>query len=112
MDADARTVDGPLLGARGQKHFRRGTTQRRELRSLRKPGEVSGLHVRDIDLSAGLIVVKRQTYPGRGGPVTKATKRRPRRRVPIIAPVRHILAASPWDAIPSRDRSPAHAEAS
>lgn len=53
--------------------------------------EVSGLQVRDIDLEAGLIEVRRQTYPGRGGLVTKATKGRRRRRVPIIAPVRPTL---------------------
>ena len=53
--------------------------------------EVSGLQVRDIDLTSGLIQVRRQTYPGRGGLVTKATKGRRRRRVPIIAPVRPTL---------------------
>ena len=36
--------------------------------------EVSGLRVGDIDLVRGLIHVHRQTYPGRGGLVTKETK--------------------------------------
>ena len=29
--------------------------------------EVSGLTVGDVDLGAGLVAVRRQTYPGRGG---------------------------------------------
>lgn len=36
--------------------------------------EVSGLQVGDLDLDRGLIQVVRQTYPGRGGLVTKQTK--------------------------------------
>ena len=36
--------------------------------------EVSGLTVGDVDLAGGIIHVQRQTYPGRGGLVTKATK--------------------------------------
>ena len=32
--------------------------------------EESGLQVRDIDLTGGLIEVRRQTHPGRGGLVT------------------------------------------
>jgi integrase len=54
--------------------------------------EVSGLRVGDVDLSHGLVHVQRQTYPGRGGLVTKATKGRRRRIVPIIDPLRPTLA--------------------
>jgi integrase len=54
--------------------------------------EVSGLRVGDIDLVRGLIHVHRQTYPGRGGLVTKETKGRRRRTVPIIDPLRPTLA--------------------
>jgi integrase len=53
--------------------------------------EVAGLVVGDVDLDRGLIFVRRQTYPGRGGLVTKETKGRRRRSVPIIDPVRETL---------------------
>jgi integrase len=53
--------------------------------------EVSGLRVGDIDLGRGLLHVFRQTYPGRGGLVTKQTKGRRRRTVPIIDPLRPTL---------------------
>ncbi|UPK73175.1 site-specific integrase [Nocardioidaceae bacterium SCSIO 66511] len=46
--------------------------------------EAAGLRVGDVDLENGLIHVVRQTYPGRGGLVTKTTKGRRRRDVPII----------------------------
>ena len=36
--------------------------------------EVAGLQVRDVDLGRGLLHVLRQTYPGRGGLVTKGRK--------------------------------------
>jgi integrase len=52
--------------------------------------EVSGLRVGDIDLVRGLHV-RRQTYPGHGGLVTKDTKGRRRRTVPIIDPLRPTL---------------------
>lgn len=52
--------------------------------------EVAGLRVGDIDLAHGLIHVVRQTYPGRGGLVTKQTKGRRKRIVPIIAPLRPL----------------------
>jgi integrase len=64
--------------------------------------EVSGLRVGDVDLSRGLLHVFRQTYPGRGGLVTKQTKGRRRRTVPIIEPLRPTLvrltAGRPGDA--------------
>ena len=47
--------------------------------------------VGDIDLPHGLVTVRRQTYPGRGGLVTKETKGRRRRSVPIIDPLRPTL---------------------
>ena len=53
--------------------------------------EVSGLRVGDIDLVRGMIHVLRQIYPGRGGLVTKETKGRRRRTVPIIDPLRPTL---------------------
>ena len=53
--------------------------------------ELSGLLVGDVDLNRGLIHVVRQTYPGRGGSVTKETKGRRRRTVPIIDPLRPTL---------------------
>lgn len=53
--------------------------------------EVSGLRVGDVDLGRGLLHVFRQTYPGRGGLVTKQTKGRRRRTVPIIDPLRPTL---------------------
>ena len=53
--------------------------------------EAAGLRVEDIDLDSGLIAVRRQTYPGRGGLVTKETKGRRRRSVPIIEPLRDTL---------------------
>jgi integrase len=53
--------------------------------------EVAGLQVGDVDLPHGLLTVRRQTYPGRGGLVTKETKGRRRRPVPIIEPLRATL---------------------
>lgn len=54
--------------------------------------EAAGLQVGDIDLKTGMLSVRRQTYPGRGGLVTKETKGRRRRAVPIIEPLRDTLA--------------------
>ncbi len=53
--------------------------------------EVSGLRVGDVDLDRGMLQVGRQTYPGRGGLVTKQTKGRRQRAVPIIDPLRLTL---------------------
>jgi Phage integrase family len=52
--------------------------------------EVAGLQVGDVDLPHGLLTVRRQMYPGRGGLITKETKGR-RRPVPIIEPLRATL---------------------
>lgn len=53
--------------------------------------EVSGLRISDVDLAHGLIKVERQTYPGRGGLITKPTKGRRHRVVPVIDAVRPTL---------------------
>jgi integrase len=53
--------------------------------------EVSGLVVGDVDLKAGLIFVRRQKYPGRGGLIIKSTKGRRNRVVPIIGQGRETL---------------------
>ncbi len=53
--------------------------------------EVSGLRVSDVDLDQGILRVQRQTYPGRGGLITRATKGRRRRVVPIIDALRPTL---------------------
>jgi integrase len=53
--------------------------------------EASGLTVSDVDLAAGVLHVRRQTYPGRGGLITKRTKGRRSRSVPIIEPLRETL---------------------
>ncbi|HYN29286.1 MAG TPA: site-specific integrase [Dermatophilaceae bacterium] len=62
--------------------------------------EVSGLTVDDVDLARGLVHVRRQTYPGRGGLVTKTTKGRRRRVVPIIDQLRPTLERLTTDAPP------------
>lgn len=49
--------------------------------------ESSGLLTSDVDLARGILHVRRQIYPGRGGLVIKTTKRRRRRAVPIIEPL-------------------------
>ena len=53
--------------------------------------EVAGLRVGDVDLDRGLLHVCQQTYPGCGRLVTKTTKGRRRRSVPIIEPLRPTL---------------------
>lgn len=53
--------------------------------------EVSGLRVGSIDWDTGLIDVRRQTYPGRGGLIEKETKGRRTRPVPIIEQLRPTL---------------------
>lgn len=53
--------------------------------------EVNGLLVGDVDLVAGLVHIRRQVYPGAGGLVTKQTKGRAVRTVPILEPLRPVL---------------------
>jgi hypothetical protein len=47
--------------------------------------------VGDVDLLRGLLTVRRQTSPGRGGLATKETKGRQRHPMPIIEPLRATL---------------------
>jgi integrase len=76
--------------------------------------EVSGLRVGDVDLDRGLLHVSRQTYTGRGGLVTKQTKGRRRRTVPVIEPLRRTLARltvgrdpeDGWSPVPAAASSP------
>ncbi|GAA2180326.1 hypothetical protein GCM10009847_17800 [Leucobacter tardus] len=50
--------------------------------------EISGLQVGDIDWDQRIVTIRRQTYPGAGGLVTKQTKGRDIRHVPILqAPI-------------------------
>jgi len=53
--------------------------------------EVNGLLVGDVDLVAGLVHIRRQVYPGSGGLVTKQTKGRAARTVPVLEPLRPVL---------------------
>jgi integrase len=53
--------------------------------------EVASLQVGDVDLLHGLLTVRRQTSPGRGGLATKETKGGQRRPMPIIEPLRATL---------------------
>lgn len=56
-----------------------------------RSSEVSGLRVGDVRFANNLVVIRRQIFPGRGGLITKATKSRKERRVPILDPLRPIL---------------------
>ena len=56
--------------------------------------EVAGLQLGDIDLPQGLLTVRRQTYPGRVGMVTKETKGRRRRSVRISERLRPTAGAT------------------
>nr|WP_025155421.1 site-specific integrase [Leifsonia aquatica] len=53
--------------------------------------EVAGLQVGDIDWSNRIVTIARQTYPGKGGLVTKETKGRTTRYVPILDALEPIL---------------------
>ena len=54
-------------------------------------GEVSGCRVRDIDSVEWIWTICRQSTPGPGGLLDKATKGKRARRVPIIAPLRPLI---------------------
>lgn len=56
-----------------------------------RSSEVSGLQVGDVDFGKNLVVIRRQVFPGKGGLVTKPTKSRKERRVPILEPLRPVL---------------------
>lgn len=53
--------------------------------------EVAGLEVGDIDWVNRIVRIERQVYPGKGGLVTKQTKGRKERYVPILDPLEPIL---------------------
>lgn len=53
--------------------------------------EVSGLQVGDVDWTNRLVKVERQIYPGQGGLITKPTKGRKARLVPILEALEPIL---------------------
>ena len=56
-----------------------------------RSSEVSGLQAGDVQLEKNLVAIRRQIFPGKGGLVTKATKSRKERRVPILDPLRPVL---------------------
>lgn len=56
-----------------------------------RSSEVSGLQVGDVDFDKNLVVIRRQVFPGKGGLVTKPTKSRKERRVPILEPLRPVF---------------------
>ena len=56
-----------------------------------RSSEVSGLQAGDVRFDKNLVIIARQTYPGKGGLITKQTKGRKERRVPILDPLRPIL---------------------
>ncbi len=53
--------------------------------------EVAGIEVGDIDWVNRIVKIERQVYPGKGGLVTKQTKGRRGRFVPILDPLEPIL---------------------
>ena len=56
-----------------------------------RSSEVSGLQAGDVDWGKNIIHIRRQTFPGAGGLVTKQTKGRRIRKVPILEALRPIL---------------------
>lgn len=53
--------------------------------------EVAGLRVGDVDWTTKIVTIAQQTYPGQGGLVTKATKGRQARPVPILKTLEPVL---------------------
>lgn len=53
--------------------------------------EVAGLQVGDVDWNQRIVTIRRQTFPGSGGLVTKQTKGREIRHVPILQPLEPVL---------------------
>lgn len=53
--------------------------------------EISGLQVGDINWDQRIVTIRRQTYPGAGGLVTKQTKGRDIRHVPILQALTPVL---------------------
>ncbi|MEU8639104.1 tyrosine-type recombinase/integrase [Amycolatopsis sp. NPDC048633] len=56
-------------------------------------GEVSGIRVCDVDRESWIWNVRRQTTPGPGGLLNKATKGRRARKVPLIEEIRPLVAS-------------------
>jgi integrase len=54
-------------------------------------GEVSGCRVGDVDTGEWTWTVRRQTTPGPGGLIDKATKGKRARRVPVIVEIRDLV---------------------
>ena len=53
--------------------------------------EVAGLQVGDVDWDQRIVTIRRQTFPGSGGLVTKQTKGREIRHVPILQHLAPVL---------------------
>lgn len=53
--------------------------------------EIAGLHVGDVNWDTNIVTIERQTYPGSGGLVTKQTKGRAARPVPILNALKAVL---------------------
>ena len=53
--------------------------------------EVAGLQVGDIDWEQRIVTIRRQTFPGSGGLVTKQTKGREIRHIPILQHLAPVL---------------------
>ena len=49
------------------------------------------MQVGDVDFGKNFVVIRRQVFPGKGGLVTKPTKSRKDRQVPILEPLRPVL---------------------
>lgn len=56
-----------------------------------RSSEVAGLQVGDVDWSTNIVTIRRQTQPAAGGLVTKQTKGREIRPVPILQPLVPVL---------------------
>jgi integrase len=56
-----------------------------------RSSEVAGLRAGDVDLAARTVRISRQTYPGAGGLVTKQTKGRRVRKVPVLKELEPVL---------------------
>ncbi|SDQ21501.1 tyrosine-type recombinase/integrase [Leucobacter chromiiresistens] len=53
--------------------------------------EIAGLQVGDVDWDQRIVTIRRQTFPGSGGLVTKQTKGREIRHVPILQHLEPVL---------------------
>lgn len=62
--------------------------------------EVAGLQVGDVDWDQRIVTIRRQTFPGAGGLVTKQTKGREIRHVPILQHLVPVLERLTFDREP------------